>query len=360
MRVYVYPADVHGCGQYRLIMPARVLQAQGHAVTIEPPSDRQSISGMIDTTTGRLVDVSVPRDADVIVMQRLTFATMAHAVPLIRAKGVAVVVDMDDDLSCIHPRHAAYAKYQPENGGLHSWENAAAACRAATLVTTSTVGLQRVYASQGRGAVLHNCVPASYLDIPRVDSDVIGWGGSVHSHPDDLQVTGTAMRRLVSAGHQFRVVGPLYGVKGALDLDVLPDATGNLTFDQWPRALATLGVGMAPLEDSQFNISKSWLKCLEMSALGVPWVASPRDEYRRLHKLGAGLLADKPQHWYKRLRELATNAALRQEMSEAGRAVAAEHTIEKNAWRWLDIWRRAYELQHQAAIPGGAIGLVRA
>lgn len=357
----VYPADVTGCGQFRLIMAARVLRAQGHDVVIKLPSEREGLGGYIDDASGRLVDVTVPEDADVIVLQRLTLDTMAQAVPMIRAKGVAVVVDMDDDLSSIHPRHPAYAKYNPAAGGKHSWKNAEAACSNATIVTTSTAALQKVYAPHGRGVVLPNCVPAAYLDIPRVDSDVIGWAGSVHSHPDDLKVVGTAVRRLVSQGHRFRIVGPPFGVTRELDLDAMPETTGNVAFDQWPHAVASLGIGIGPLQDSIFNRSKSALKVLEYSATGVPWVASPRAEYKAFHEQGVGLLASKPQHWFQHLRRLASDASLRQEMSEAGRAVAARHTVEANAWRWLEVWQDAYRMERQAAAARrGVVGVVRA
>lgn len=344
-----------------MLMPARVLQAQGHDIVVRPPSERQDLGGLIDDTTGRLVEVRVPEDADVIVFQRLTLDVMAQAVPLIRAKGVAVVVDMDDDLSSIHPRHPVYAKYNPLAGGKHSWKNAEYACDHATMVTTSTPALQKVYAPHGRGVVLPNCVPAAYLDIPRVDSDVIGWAGSVHSHPDDLKEVGTAVRRLVSQGHRFRIVGPPYGVTRELDLDAMPEATGNVPFDQWPHTVASIGVGIAPLQDSIFNRSKSALKVLEYAATGVPWVASPRAEYAAFHREGVGLLASKPQHWFQHLRRLASDASLRQEMSEAGRAVAARHTVEANAWRWLEVWEQAYRMERQAAAARrGVVGVVRA
>jgi len=347
---------------YRLVLPAQALQALGHDIVIKPPSEREGLGGFVDEATGRLVDVTVPEDADVIVLQRLTLREMAQAVPLIRAKGVAVVVDMDDDLSSIHPKHAAHEKYQPRPGSRHNWKNAEAACHAATMVTTSTPALQKVYAPHGRGVVLRNCVPAAYLDIPRQDSEVIGWAGSVHSHPEDLREMGTAVRRLVSQGHRFRIVGPPYGITRELDLDVMPETTGNVAFKDWPAAVAGLGVGIAPLADSVFNRAKSELKILEYSATGVPWVASPRAEYAAFHeRTGVGLLAGKPQHWFSRLRELATHPALRAEMSEAGRAAAATQTVEANAWRWLEIWQQAYQFERQAAAARrSARGFVRA
>lgn len=331
-----------------MIWIAQALQAQGHDVTIVWPSERAGIGGAI-YPDGTTAEVHAP-EADVIVLQRITYRPIATAIPLLRAKGIAVVVDMDDDLSAIHPKHAAFLKYQPGSGGMHSWANAELGCRSATLVTTSSDALQKVYAPHGRGVVLRNCIPASYLHIPRVDSDVIGWAGSVHSHPDDLPQVGSAIRKLVSQGHRFKIVGPPYGVTKALDLESMPEVTGNVPLDQWPHAVATLGIGIAPLEDSRFNQAKSSLKPLEMSAVGVPWVASPRAEYRRFHQeAGTGFLAAKPQQWFQHLRRLATDTSLREEMSQAGRAAAAQHTIEGNAWRWLDAWEYAYRLERQAA-----------
>lgn len=360
MKVYVYPADETGCGRYRLIWPAQALRAQGHDVTIVWPSQRAGFGGAVNEH-GTSVQVDAPPDADVIVMQRLTYRPIATAVPLLRERGIAVVVDMDDDLNSIHPNNSAYNHYHPHRGSRwHSWHNAATACDNATIVTTASVALQQVYAAHGRGVVIPNHVPAAYLDIPRQDSAVIGWGGWVGTHPDDLQMVGQAIARLTREGHRFRVIGPRDGAKSALWLDQEPEATGAVDMAAWPHALATLGVGIAPLADTKFNASKSYLKILEYAAVGVPWVASPRAEYARFQRLGGGgFLADKPRQWQNRLRDLAVNADLRQEMSQAGRDLAAQHTIEGNAWRWMEVWEAAHRMERHAASTRGAVGMTR-
>ena len=61
---------------------------------------------------------------------------------------------------------------------------------------------------------------------------------------------------------------------------------------------------------------------------------------------GAGLLADKPKHWFKQTFRLLTDTAFRRELSEQGRAYAATQTIEEHAWRWWEAWSYAYNLQH--------------
>lgn len=354
MKVYVYPADLFGCGHYRMIWPAQVLRSEGHDVEIMFPNQQtnafgQKIAGLRAVMEGdRLVDVRYPTDADVMVFQRPTHKQLSQAVALLRERGVAVVIDMDDDLSSINPRNPAYAQVHPRNERVtgHSWHNAERACRDATMVTLSAPKLIDRYGAHGRHRVLHNYVPGAYLDVEHEDSAIVGWAGSVHSHPDDLQVTGPAMSRLIREGVSFLNVGTGTGVQDALGTTEKIESSGLVELDGWPAAVTRLGVGIAPLADTIFNAGKSWLKPLEYAAAGVPWVASPRAEYRRLHKLGMGLLAQRPKDWYRQVRRLVNDETLRFEMSEAGREVVREHlVVEDNAWRWAEAWSEALEIQ---------------
>lgn len=337
MRVVVYPSDSYGCGSFRMIWPGQHLAAAGHDVDVVQTKDRRVRLVMTGDT---VTDVQV--DADVVVLQRITHAYMAQAVGVMRAKGITVVVDVDDDLSSIHPSNPAWAMHRP-GAGLHSWHNLAAACREASLVTVSTPALLDVYARHGRGAVLPNYLPDHYYGLPHVDSDVVGWPASFHSHPNDAEVVGGAVARLVDEGCEFVMRGDSTGAGRAFGLAADP-AGGGVPIEEWPAAVAELGVGIAPLADTRFNAAKSWLKPLEMSACGVPWVASPRAEYRRLHELGAGVLADRPRTWYREVQRLRQSAAMRAELSEAGRQVAEGLRLRDHSWRWIDAWTRAYEL----------------
>jgi len=358
VKVAVYPADRWGCGSFRMLWPGALCAAAGHDVTVVEQGNR-SVRLVMEGDTVR--DVLVD-GVDVVILQRVTHAFMAQAVSVLRAKGIAVVVDVDDDLSAIHPSNPAWAMHHPGNAGKrmtggqvhrHSWRNLAMACRDATLVTVSTPALLDVYARHGRGVVLPNYLPDHYYGLPRTDSDAIGWPGSFHSHPNDPEAVGGAVARLVEEGARFEMRGDPSGAGAAFGLAQDPPG-GGVPIAEWPRAVAELGVGIAPLADTRFNAAKSWLKPLEMSACGVPWVASPRAEYVRLHKLGAGLLADRPRTWYREVKRLRESPALRQELSEAGRAVAEQLRLRDHSWRWMDAWQRAYEVQQatpRTAVP---------
>jgi hypothetical protein len=356
MRVKVYPADQAGCGYYRMIWPAEALRGQGHDVTVMDV-DHRNLALKIDRGTDTVSDVmdDPAADCDVMVFQRLTHPWMAQAVPILRSKGVAVVIDMDDDLNSIHPRNPAWTMMHPKRAAagsagprqLHSWSNLAQACRDATMVTVSTPALLPIY-GHGHGRVIPNYLPDSYFRRPRVDSQVVSWPASLHSHPDDPMVTGGALARLVEEDNAgFYITGDPTGCGAAFGLPGNGDplGTGPVDLEDWPERVRQIGIGISPLADTKFNRSKSWLKPLEMSALGVPWVASPRAEYQRLNALGAGVLADTPRRWYRELARLRDSAAARWELTESGRAAVDDLRIERQAWRWLEVWSDALALQ---------------
>lgn len=348
MNVYVYPADLEGTGYYRLIWAALELRKQGHSIKIISPQHTQRLVGVPDGT-GQLQSISTPSDADVLVFQRVASKMFLRAIDIWQAHGIAVVMDIDDDMRTINQSNAAWLALHPRGEGLteeYSWNVAQVLMEKASFVTVSSDALLKRYAHHGRGVVIRNAVPEAALGIVSdPEPGTIGWGGGIHSHPDDPQVVGASMARLQREGFKFKVVGPPRGVRSAFMLDEEPPTTGSVPLHRWPHELAKLSVGIAPLNDTRFNASKSWLKMLEYAAVGVACVGSPRDEYRKLHALGVGLLADNPKNWYRHCRRLLTDDALREDVADRGRAAVADLTIEKNAWRWLEAWSRGLEYE---------------
>jgi glycosyltransferase involved in cell wall biosynthesis len=338
MRVIVYPSDRTGCGYYRIRWPVEALRAQGHEIIVRPDDDLEL-------------------ESDVIVFQRPMSEQLARLIPELRAEGTAVVVELDDDVLALDSRIPAWTQHHPRANPKLTGRWLAESCRQATLVTCSTPALAERYGSPGRTVVLPNYVPERFVTLGRQPgaAPVLGWAGSVITHPDDLRTTGNALARL---RYPFHVLGPADGVVGALGIDTgQVTATGWVAFDQWPHAVATLDVGIAPLASTAFNRAKSWLKPLEYSALGVAWVASDLPEYRRLARLGAGTIARKPNAWLRELRQLLDDDSYRAEQADAGRAVAATLTIERHAWRWWEAWAEALMLERartRPAAPGRA------
>ncbi|HLN64588.1 MAG TPA: hypothetical protein VK464_23945, partial [Symbiobacteriaceae bacterium] len=95
MRIYVLPADVFGCGHYRLIWPANVCHQLGLDVVIVPPEKGQGfMAKTLDHPDGTqtLTSVQMPKDIDVLVIQRPAHPLQPQMIRLLRANGIAVVV----------------------------------------------------------------------------------------------------------------------------------------------------------------------------------------------------------------------------------------------------------------------------
>lgn len=357
MKIYVYPADRTGCGYYRAIWPAKVLREQGHDVVIVPPNVQGEMDLRIETNGGEISAVHYPKDADVIVLQRVMHYWIAKAIPFFRKSGVAIVIDIDDDLESIHPAHPAFPVLHPKYNAMFNWNIAREACRVATLVTVSTEPLRRLYTPlTGEVRVIKNTVPEAYLSIkqPEDSAAVVGWMGSVHSHPTDLQVMGTAPARTQREGVTWKFVGPDRGIQEALRFDTAPFATGYAEMeDIMPLIASTINVGVAPLEDTRFNRAKSWLKQLEYASLGVPSVCSDLPEYRELADRTGALLAKNPNDWYKKIKRLVRDDEFRVSLGNRARRAASHLTVEEHAGDWLKAWLEAYRIDRMKAPIGG-------
>lgn len=348
MKVNVYPADLGGCGHYRIIWPAEALAAQGADVTVirsDEPDERQVQAAWWtdDAGVSTLVGVRAP-EADVVVLQRPLTDTLAQSIPMLQAQGIRVVVEVDDDFETISRRNISWSAVHPASSPRRNWQHLREACRTADWVVVSTSALAARYGKHGRVSVVPNCVPSWYLgvEVEPHDGVVVGWTGTVQTHPDDLQVTRGAVGRAVrSAGASFAVVGTGKGVRERLGLVEQPLAAGWVPIERYPEAVAQFDVGIVPLELTAFNEAKSWLKGLEMAALGVPFVASPTGPYVDLARQGAGVVAAKPKEWESMVRRLVMLPELCAEHGVAGREVARRWTVEGNCERWLDAWSQA-------------------
>jgi glycosyltransferase involved in cell wall biosynthesis len=324
-----------GCGHVRLRWPVAELQRCGHDVTVYEDLPGVWRRGEIGEPNV-LVDIT-DVDADLVVLQRVFRPEMLAFQRLLRKRGIAVAIDIDDDLLAVHPRHPAFPLLEPCWGVLRE------AYREADMVTTSTPALAKRYGGSGRARVVPNGIPKGYLDIPRPKPrqvPIIGWTGVVGAHEGDLEQVGASVADLCRSGAaRVRTIG---GGREALDVlrtdgEFHPGAP--LNGFHYARLYADFDAALVPLRESRFNAGKSWLKGLEAAALGVPFVASPTPEYVRLNGLGAGLLAESPKDWRVLLKALASSSNHREDLGAQGRIVASRLTTEDyQAPQLWDAW----------------------
>ena len=290
---------------------------------------------------GEIYEVDV--DADVVVFPRPAQKINLGIAKALQRQGIAVVAELDDDFQAILPSHVSWREFQPHLNDKFNWKYTMQFCNVADLVVGTTPSLVEKYAKHGRGMVVQNFVPEYFLDVEVEQDDVIGWAGNTGMHPGDLEDTSGAVWSVMKdTGVDFRHLGkggvatPL-GIKNKdriTHIDWVP-------YEDYATEVAKFRTGIVPLGDNKFNESKSWLKGLEYAALGVPFVASPTTEYRRLSNLGIGVVAKNYSKWYSHLKRLQESPAFREELRLAGREEAANLTMEKNAWQFAEAWEEA-------------------
>ncbi len=351
--IYVVPGDLGGCGRYRMAWPAQAAKAARPDLDIRLGEGADTVETLGEDTfdaRGRRnghqahVVTKLP-DCDVLVLQRVTSAALATAIPLIQALGVRVVIDIDDDLTCIPTWNQAHLGLQPATDSLNNWRHLLTACQHADLVTCTTEELAARYAPHGRVEIIRNCIPEQVLNVTRqprdFDATLLGWTGTYGMHAGDLPVVGNGIRAAMRAhgNTRFRVVGRAERCDAPLGLPPgMIEHTGWLDYANYYTAYGQLDVAIVPLEHTPFNRAKSELKGLEAAAVGVPFVATNTPAYRLLRRSGVGVLADRPKEWEKQVGRLLGDPVARTDLAEAGRAFAATRTIEGNVSHWVDAW----------------------
>jgi hypothetical protein len=341
VRVLCVPTDFEACGFFRVLEPARVAREAGWDVTVR---DRFHVDGD-PHPLGMSIVRWVLDDCDVIVMQRPMLQGQHSLAVQAKRQGIKIVVDMDDDLHAVSKRNTAAKNIDPVTQPWHNPGWATKVMAVADVLTVSTPALRKY--GPRKAVVVPNRLPeyASALAPETSPSRrVVGWTGALNVHPDDLQVTGGALNGVDAP---VRVVGQHNGVADALGLPpdrVTLGAPWQVQVPAYWKAVAeNIGVGIAPLELTDFNRAKSGLKVQEYMTLGIPWVASPTPEYERLAaESHGGVIARTPLQWANALNRLLTDDKEYERRRRNGLRWAARNTLERHINERLVAWGRAY------------------
>lgn len=356
LRVAIPPCEPGVVWLVRTAWWADWLQRQGQIEIVKLP-DVLNITEAQPQGNGerpKVLSIQNLPDMDLIVFTRVLAERLVGVIDWIKAQGIKVIVDMDDDFRNLPSISDAHWMIHPETNPRYNWKHFLRAARTADWVTCSTPELQR-YAPK-HSTVLRNAIPGWYLgvDVPKGGKPIVGWSGTVKSHPGDLDVTrGGVSAALREANAAFVVIGDPDDVQMSLNLDEPPLCTGRLGHPQYAMQLANFDVGIVPLASNQYTRCKSSLTPLSMSALGVWWVGSKSPEYQlfyeellRAHPSPpAGLAGPRAREWRREvLRGLRTPENERKEAVAAVKEfIRSNYTIESQAHKRLELWTQVVE-----------------
>lgn len=336
MRIFGWTAGKPGQGSFRY--------------RLSTPLTEAAHLGLATWEWGSQLSAEAAREYDVVLGQG--FATpQALTVWESMARGgdTLMVLDHDDDWRNVRPDNPIFDGI-PNGWEWYQRETIPAVERLlaiSDLVTVTVPHLAEQYRqfTDAPVIVLPNTFDEVLLEIPqRVRQPGehlrVGWSGSP-THSKDWSSA---------------VSGILYGLNKTKATLVLMGADyrklvryANVEFHEWKTAideyylvLTSYHVALAPLADDMFNRSKSPLKALEASALGIPVIASDAGPYRDFIIPGeTGFLCRTDHDWMKAIRTLDNDEDLRQAMGQAARAHAAQFTTRQWAPAWIDAYREA-------------------
>lgn len=384
MSTLVIASDKSGCGYYRCVLPVQAAQAAGEDVSIDYGFN--CAAEIAPNGETKIYNLHIPDGVDVISIQRPITNKIFSVIKWLREyrPDIGVVVELDDDLAAIKPNHDAFRAVAPHLSPGENWHFLFDAVSEADVLTVSTPALAERYGRKTPAHIVYNAIDPAAIDaalsaangvLPatpegppgrlqargRLDPAqelTIGWSGSIGAHPDDFEVGAPgilgAMRALNAAGRptRLRIIGPSDGATRAFGgpraIEGLSiSASGWCKYDVYLQEMAKLDIGIVPLEDNRFNKSKSWLKAMEMSALGVPVVASGTDENRALSRSGVPIFVvrNRPRDWQRAISYLLNDDKERQSRAEfAHDVVMQNHTIQRQLPYWLKAWDAAREI----------------
>lgn len=164
-------------------------------------------------------------------------------------------------------------------------------------------------------------VPAARAPGPEL---VVGWIGTASNFPSLRSVLPQVLRAVeLLPRARLRVVSN----------GVLPEYARHPRVEQWRwneaqelAALQSFDVGLMPLVDTEQTRGKCGFKMIQYMATGVPVVASAVGANPEIFRdSGAGRLVEPGGDWVSPIVELASDAALRRTLGEAGRRHAVAH-----------------------------------
>ncbi len=296
-RLAVFPADLFGCGHYRIIQPFQAMRDEGlahggigyeflaphhllrsqaqSAVFQRPASDRHI----------ELLESILPLNS---IFKVFEIDDLLHKVPMLSVHRSQMPVDMQKRL-----------------------QRSIALCD--RLVVTSDY-LAEQYARHAQDVrVIGNALPPRWWGhtplVPRQDTwrpgsaqrPVIGWAGSI-SHGGDLVLLKSVLKALAP-----EVDFEFFGFCPEELRPYVKAVYAGIPTVLYPAKLMSISrrwdLAIAPIEDNPFNRAKSNLKLLEYGWCGLPVVCSNVGPYRD-KRFTVTRLENKSQRWIDALRDL--------------------------------------------------------
>ena len=334
------------------------------------PYQKLSTLGYDINITNRL---AMGIEADLLVLQRQHADGILTIVDDYKKRGGKVIYELDDNFHDIPKNNPAGQQY-PKGG--KELKNIETFLGLADLMTVSTQGLADYYKKFTKevvvckNAVDFNHFPDFSISPRDTETFRLGWAGS-GTHYDDFLTVIKPITQLMEqyknlvfafVGMDYRTMFPSHvrkrmeycGHTFPVDTQGKPlfhPKDGDNAVYQYYKLLkeSNFHAAIAPILPVEFNRCKSYIKLLEYSGCGIPYVATgfgPYLEYVRQvpnfeKDKQIGLLASQDKDWKNSIKSLIESEDLRQKLAKNNYDFAQKnHSIQKQINQWVEALKK--------------------
>lgn len=238
---------------------------------------------------------------------------------------IKIIYEVDDDLINIDKNHISYNTFSKKA------EIIKFIVKNSHQVTVSTENLKNTLMEyNGNVEVIHNTLVSYWIDNSVFRSNKknphvikIGYMGTI-THNNDLKLIEESVGNVIMyfRGKGIKVIFELIGgtageLHYATPINVPSNSTNYPNFVKWLKKVANWDIAIAPLAKTNINKSKSGIKYLEYSALGIPSIFSAIGPYKKVIDSGInGILVNNNsiEAWTENMIELIENKTLQNEI----------------------------------------------
>ena len=290
------------------------------------------------------LDKVLKTDADVLVIQRVALPDETFALRLLehcQKKGIQTIYETDDHLFGLPPNMMQHYRVALPAVKIFAEH--------ANMVVTSSEKLKSQFLKyNGNVQVIPNALderlwkPVGRKAHSKLRILYMG----TYTHLNDLLVVEDAMKRILDKFNGdviFDVIGITEEQNNLEWINPITIPNHNYPkFVKWLCENARWSIGIAPLEPTQFNNCKSYIKYLDYTALGLVPVCSNLPPYQDVIKTGHnGLLVDNNTNsWYEALNSLIENEEYRDKLAKSAyQDLIKNHTLKAMINNWIDAFK---------------------
>lgn len=272
--------------------------------------------------------------------------------------GMKIIMDLDDNIWSVDPTHPFYKNdFEPESENTF---NRMAILLDSDGLTTTNSYLRYEMSKKLKRPVDDIKIFPNYIDLNEFDTSkvkrikddkfVIGYlGGSSHlpdmTKPEFIKALRIIMDKYPQV--RFRTCFYMPQLKANFGYKYEYEIIGSgerYRHEGWPKMMSQFDVTVAPLVDTNYSKSKSYVKYLEYSLGKLPSICEDIGPYRQvISGTERGFLAHSTEDWVNHLSYLIENPEKRLEIGEnAYNYVKENHTIQKGIKLYEDYFTKIF------------------